>query len=99
MKRSFNRTLKFIFILLFITILWSVMLVTDYWHTMHYFEKPIFAIMPGNAGADDGGSGTYTGIGYSIEIKGNFMTEDEFPGVTHAKFMLFGIEIDEALRD
>lgn len=77
--------------------LWVVILGTDYWRTTHEFEKPIFARW--TKAFKDGGSGTYTGIGYSIEIKGNFMPEDEFPGVTHAKFMIFGREVKAVIRD
>jgi hypothetical protein len=43
--------------------------------------------------------GTYQGLGYSFEIKGNFMPEDEFPGVTHYKYYLFVNFIQERLRD
>ena len=49
--------------------------------------------------ADDGGSGTYKGLGYSFDIEGNFMPEDEFPGVTKARFYLLGKMLKEAIRD
>ena len=39
---------------------------------------------------DDGGSGLYKGLGYSVYIEGNFMPEDEFPGITKSTFKLFG---------
>jgi hypothetical protein len=77
--------------------LWLVMLGTDYWRTTHAFAKPVFALC--TRGFDDGGSGTYTGIGYTIEIKGNFMPEDELPGVTQARFLLFGVSVSTAVRD
>jgi hypothetical protein len=70
---------------------------TDYRQTMGRFEKPVFARC--RIGFDDGGSGTYRGIGYSIEIKGNFMPEDEFPGVTSAKFRVLGIKVSAVTRD
>ena len=38
-------------------------------------EKPIFIIASSDL-KKDGGSGKYYGLGYQIEIKGNFMPED-----------------------
>ena len=40
-------------------------------------EKPIFSF-PG-AMEDDGGSGVYFGLGYSIEIRGSFMPDASGP--------------------
>ena len=45
------------------------------------------------------GSGKYIGLGYSFDIKGNFMPEDEFPGVTKWTYYLFGIELQTQIRD
>jgi len=61
------------------------------------FEKPLFA--QAALTADDGGSGLYQGIGYAIEIEGNFMPEDEYPGVTRWEYYLFGKLIDGGVRD
>lgn len=80
-----------------LVVLWVMIIGTDYWRTIHSFEKPIFSIC--TLGVDDGGSGTYTGLGYNIEIKGNFMPEDELPGVTHARFIMFGRELKKVIRD
>ncbi len=55
-------------------------------------EKPIFTIP---ITADDGGTGTYYGLGYSIEIKGNFMPEDPLPGVKYYKYSILGIPVEE----
>lgn len=93
-----KKSRSFVFIIVFVLIiLWGIALGMDYRITMHGFEKPVFA-RPVRT-ADDGGSGIYAGIGYSFEIKGNFMPEDEFSGVTHAKFLLFGKEIKTSTRD
>ncbi|WP_461206369.1 hypothetical protein [Clostridium sp. DL1XJH146] len=78
-------------------VLCILMTVTDYFRTTHSFEKPVFTRCIN--GYDDGGSGTYIGIGYSIEIEGNFMPEDEFQGVTHAQFSFFGKEVKDVIRD
>ena len=98
MQNKKNNALKWLCLVFFIlVIIWGIILGIDYWRTMHHFEKPIFA-MP-RITADDGGSGTYSGIGYSFEIKGNFMPEDEFPGVTHGTFSLFGKNLKSVVRD
>ncbi len=60
------------------------------------FNKPIFTIP---YSYDDGGSSIYYGFGYSFEIEGNFMPEDEFPGVTYYRYFLFGKYIDDGIRD
>lgn len=86
-----------IFVVCVIVVLWGVMIVTDYWQTTHNFEKPVFARW--TEMIEDGGSGTYTGIGYSIEIEGNFMPEDELPGVTYVQFRIFGDLVKERIRD
>lgn len=61
------------------------------------FEKPVFCIL--KDGADDGGSGNYIGLGYSFDIKGNFMPEDELPGVTQYTYSIMGVEISTGIRD
>ena len=70
--------------------------ITDYF-TVSRFEKPIFCI--GTDLKDDGGSGKYTGIGYSFDIEGNFMPEDELKGVTKYDFYIFGKHIETGIRD
>lgn len=62
-------------------------------------KKQITAIAIPEITADDGGSGIYKGLGYSFDIKGNYMPEDEFSGVTQAKFYLFERIIRESIRD
>jgi len=62
------------------------------------FERPIFA-RPW-AMADDGGSGIYQGLGYSVEIRGIFLAVEEEPrGVTETTINLFGIPIVSAARN
>lgn len=87
-------------IIIIVTIVLIVLITmgfTDYCRTTHSFEKPVFAQI--KIGADDGGSGLYVGIGYSINIKGNFMPEEVFKGVTHTNFFVFGREIRNVIRD
>ncbi|MDD7643699.1 MAG: hypothetical protein PUK75_14750 [bacterium] len=77
-------------------VLWIAIGIIDY-SRVHSFEKPIFCV--GTELADDGGSGKYDGFGYSFDIIGNFMPEDEFPGVTKWTYYLFGVEIQTQIRD
>ena len=61
------------------------------------FEKPLCCAPC--VTADDGGSGRYQGLGYSFDIEGNFMPEDECPGVTEYTLHIFGAEVRFGLRD
>ncbi len=61
------------------------------------FERPLFAMS--GITADDGGSGMYYGVGYSFEIEGKFMPENELPGLTRYKYYLFGNLVSERIRD
>ncbi|MCZ0702434.1 hypothetical protein J2T56_000997 [Natronobacillus azotifigens] len=78
-----------IILAIFITValLWGIIGVIDY-SLVKGFEKPRFAIP--TVTYDDGGSGTYHGLWYSFQIEGNFMPEDEQPGVTYYEYYLFG---------
>ena len=88
---------KILFILIIILLgLWLIIGVTDF-ARVHGFEKPLFCI--GTKTADDGGSGHYVGFGYSVDIEGNFMPEDELPGVTEFSYYIFGIHVESGVRD
>ena len=68
---------------------WLTLAVTDFYRVTR-FEKQSF---------DDGGSGRYRGLGYSFAIEGNFMPDDEYPGVTRYSARLFGIHLKSGIRD
>lgn len=54
-------------------------------------QKPFFCI---NLSKNlDGGSGTYIGLGYGYELKGNFMPESEDYGVKEYLFKILGIKV------
>ena len=91
-----KKTKFILFLTLSVLFLCGVIGVIDYFQVKG-FEKPIFSIATNTA--DDGGSGTYKGLGYSFEIEGNFMPEDEFSAVTYYEYYIFGNLIDTALRD
>ena len=88
---------KIVFIVVRVILaIWLVVGVIDF-SRVHSFEKPIFCITTKTY--DDGGSGHYVGLGYSFDIKGNFMPEDELKGVTEYSYYLFGIRVQSAIRD
>lgn len=72
---------------------WLGITYTDYCQVGINWRKPNFCILVD--GADDGGSGEYIGLGYSFDIKGNFVTEDEYRGVDNYTFKVLGITIKE----
>lgn len=83
-------------IVIIVLVLWLLLFVTDF-YTVTRFERPLFCVLTG--AYQDGGSGHYRGLGYSFDIKGNFMPEDEYPGVTHYHAKLFGFDLKSGIRD
>jgi hypothetical protein len=79
-----------------VLILWLIAGLTDFYQVSR-FEKPVFCVL--TDGKKDGGSGYYRGLGYAFAIEGNFMPEDEFPGVTRFQAKLFGMPFKEEVRD
>ena len=67
----------FVISIVAIFLIWLSLLVTDSIRTIFWNEKPIFAIPIVDTIQKDGGSGTYKGIGYSIEIKANLSTTSQ----------------------
>ena len=76
--------------------LWIVIAIIDF-SRVHSFEMPIFCIA--TVIMQDGGSGRYTGLGYSFDIEGNFMPDDEYPGVTEYTYYILGQDILSEVRD
>ena len=76
--------------------LWIIIAIIDF-SRVHSFETPIFCVA--TVIMQDGGSGHYTGLGYSFDIEGNFMPEDELPGVTKYTYYILGQEILSEVRD
>lgn len=63
---------------------------------VHNFRRPLFCVC--SAPMQDGGSGSYTGLGYSFYIEGNFVTEDGYCGVSLYKGYLLGQEVISGSR-
>lgn len=97
-KKGVRITLILILILIFLIILFPTARGSiDYLKVMILHDKPLFAIK--DIGADDGGSGTYIGKGYSFEIKGKFLEFDDYYGVTKATFYIFDYKISSYSRN
>ena len=87
-----KKTITAIGIILTLLLLLSISTgIFDYFR-VYSAEKPIFKI---SVTADDGGSGIYYGLGYQIEITGNFMPADPIPGIKYVKYSILGIPIEE----
>ena len=94
-KQMMKKKITAVFAVLIL--LWVFAVLTDFNMVVRNFEKPFFCVLIN--GADDGGSGKYLGLGYSFEIEGNFMPEDEYPGVTKFDAKLFGFPAASRIRD
>lgn len=79
-------------------VLWISIGLVDYFRVSG-FEKPVFCLLDVENSYDDGGSGKYIGLGYSFDIKGNFMPLDELPGVTQYTYRIFGLVVKTGIRD
>ena len=89
---------KILKVLIIILVLWITIGLVDYFRVSS-FERPIFSFLDVENSFEDGGSGTYKGLGYSFDIKGNFMPEDEYPGITSYTYYIFGTPIKASIRD
>lgn len=70
----------FVFFLCFVfsaAVLWGGMFGVDYYRCTQ-MEKPVFARGIPESLYDDGGSGTYQGLGYAVEIEGHLSAEYGF---------------------
>ena len=84
--------------LIIVFALWIAIGLVDYFRVLN-FERPLFSFLDVKNSFSDGGSGTYKGLGYSFDIKGNFMPEDEYPGITSYTYYIFGTPIKTSIRD
>ncbi|ADU28687.1 hypothetical protein [Evansella cellulosilytica] len=93
-----RKIFKIIFvIILAVILLWVISGIIDFSLVNGFEKKPIFAIP--TVTADDGGSGTYQGLGYSFEIEGDFMSVDEPPRVTYYEYYILGSLISKGNTD
>ena len=81
-----------------LAVIWLGMGVTDF-VLLRNFKMPLFCLA--TEIVQDGGSGTYTGLGYSFDIEGNFVGEDEdmLRGVTSYRGYILGKEVSSGFRE
>lgn len=84
-----NYTKGLLIFLSSLLLIWMFIIVFDFIRVNKKTKRPLFVIE--KITQDDGGSGLYKGLGYSVDIEGNFMPEDEHPGITRSDYELFGI--------
>ena len=77
-----------IIIVCILSVCWLTMFSTDYIRGS-ILKPPVFTYIIGGATADDGGSGTYQGLGYKIDVKMKL----EPRRVAYVKIYMFGKEI------
>lgn len=65
MKRTTKKRIAVV--LAALAVLWGAMFVTDYTRCAS-LRKPVFVVAK-DITADDGGSGTYQGLGYTVELE------------------------------
>ena len=80
-------------ILILVSAIWFKIAYTDQCQVGINWNKPKFCILTDDL--DDGGSGKYIGLGYSFEIKGSFLEEDDYPKVEKYTFKILGITVKE----
>ena len=87
---------KMVIAILAVLVLWMCIGITDF-ALVHNYRRPLFCIC--TESMQDGGSGEYSGLGYSFYIEGNFMPEEKNPGVTSYRGYVFGKEVSRGFWD
>lgn len=57
-----------------LTLIWGILFTTDCIRCSH-LKKPLFVIGISDTLASDGGSGTYQGLGYTVDVEGHLSAE------------------------
>lgn len=78
---------KIVWIVVILVLLWGILFGVDYARCMD-LKKPLFTVA--SAICDDGGSGTYWGPGYRVELEGCLDPEYGYR-VEAVEFWLFGV--------
>ncbi len=85
-----------LFVILFI-ILVALLFGTIDFFRVKSSNLPIFCINVDSK--DDGGSGKYIGLGYSFDIKGNFLPDEGAGGVKEYDYKILGIKIKSGIKN
>ena len=68
-------------------IIWGSVVLSDYWTANHRLQEPVFAWQVASQ-AD--GVGIYRGVGYRVELTGDFLPGGEPVKINKADFYFFG---------
>ena len=85
-----KRTKTVLIIVGVLIVLWGAMFATDYIRCSS-LKEPLFVIAKGTT-ADDGGSGTYQGLGYIVEVE-KYIDSEGSPCVSATEMKMFGMTI------
>ena len=78
-----------------VIVVWLTVFVTDAVRTVN-LKEPIFAVPPA-ATADDGGSGTFRGLGYTVEVEKHLDSEFGLKTVS-VEMKMFGKVVAAAIE-
>ena len=92
MKKSLKIVISIIAILI---VLWGIIFFTDYLRCSN-FKEPIFVVA--GVTADDGGSGTYYGLGYKVKIE-KIISAEHGPTLVRVEMYMFDKFITGAIAD
>lgn len=92
MKKSLKIVIGIIAILV---VLWGIIFFTDYLRCSN-FKEPIFVVA--GVTADDGGSGTYYGLGYKVKIE-KIISAEPGPTLVRVEMYMFDKFITGAIAD
>lgn len=87
---------RILIILLVVIVLWLAACITDF-ALVRTYHRPLFCVC--TEPMQDGGSGLYSGLGYSFYIEGNFMPDTKDPGVTSYRGYIFRKEVMRGFWD
>lgn len=84
----------FLVVICAFVVLWGIMFVTDYARCSS-LREPIFVVSKG-VSADDGGSGTYQGLGYTVSVE-KYIDAEYGPCISSVEMNMFGKVISASI--
>lgn len=93
-KGKLKSWVAILLLLLFVIVLMTVI---DYNRAINQFETPIFA-QPISQDKD-GGSDTFRGALYYLEIESNITEDMQTPIISKVEFYIFGLKLSEAMNE
>jgi len=79
-----------------LALIWSMIFAVDCYRCSHLM-KPLFTVGITDTIADDGGSGSYRGLGYTVEVEGYLSAEAGYIAES-VKLSMFGKVVAASIR-